>query len=243
MSTKLLIAALAVAFNISTAFAADDFAAIKATVQKHFKDVPVDSIKTTPIDGLYEVQSHYDLIYFYPKGEIFVLGQLISPDGKSITVASRDKIVEKTVAGLDLSKAIKTGSGKNIVIEFIDPDDSISRSTAEFWKTKSSVTRYSFLYVSTSENKEAAQIAEWILSQKDKAAALEEVLSGKHDQAVPEGATDEGRALFKENLRYAQNAHVESTPQSYINNKLFIRPDYEGFTRALGEGEPQAEGK
>lgn len=240
MIKRLLVVAFVFTFNVCTAYAADDFSAIRSTLQRIVKDIPLDSIKATSIDGLYEVQSHYDIIYFYPKGEIFFLGQLHSSDGKSITAAARDKVVERTVASLDLSKAIRSGSGKNVVIEFIDPDCDICRSTDEYWKSKSGVTRFSFLFPASTDNPEGTRKSEWVLSQKDKAAAFDEVLSGKYDQAVPEGVTEEGRNLFKEHLRNAEKAYVTGVPLFIVNNRLFLRPDIEAFEGALVEGALQA---
>ncbi len=240
----LLIVALAVAFTAPAAFAADDLSAVKASLQKILKDsTPVDGIRATPIEGLYEVQTDYDIIYYYPKGDLFFLGQLHSVDGKDLTAAARDTVIEKTIASLDLTKAVKSGSGKNVVIEFLDTDSPLSRNSAAYWKSRSDVTRYAFLFLPEVNQADATQKSEWILSQKDKSAALDEVLSGTHDQNAFEGVTEEGRNLFKEHLQNTEKAYVGDTPLFFVNNRLVLKPDPEAFDAALNEGEQQAEAK
>jgi thiol:disulfide interchange protein DsbC len=237
----LLVIALVVAFTVPTAFAADDFSAIRTSLQKILQDTPVDGVKATPINGLYEIQSNYDIFYYYPKSDLFFLGQIHDINGKDITREARDKVVEKALASLDLSKAIKSGSGRNVVIEFLDPDCPVCRETAGYWKSKSDVTRYAFLFPAVAEQADALGTSEWILSQKDKSAALDDVLAGKYDKTPSEGITEEGRNLFKEHLRNAEKAYVPGAPFFFVNNKLVLKPDAEAFEAALNDGEQPAE--
>jgi thiol:disulfide interchange protein DsbC len=235
--------ALVVAFTVSTAFAADDFSAIRSSLQKILHDTPVDGVKATPIDGLYEIQSDYNIFYYSRKNDLFFLGQIHDINGKDITGEAKDKIVEKALASLDLSKAIKSGSGKNVVIEFLDPDCPVCREAADYWKSKSDVTRYAFLYPAVTDQPDALGKSEWILSQKNKSAALDDVLAGKYDKTAPEGVTEEGRNLFKEHLRNAENAFVPGAPVFFVNNKLVLKPDTEAFEAALNGGEKPADDK
>jgi thiol:disulfide interchange protein DsbC len=221
------------ALGMSSAEAADDIAAVRAGLAKILQDVPISAVKATDIPGVYEVESLYDVFYYAAKPEQLIFGEVFSRDGNNITVRSKDAIVARTISTLDLSKAIKSGAGSNIVIEFTDPDCPHCRDAFEYWRNVPDVTRYTFLTPNTETHPQATDKSEWILSHKDPIAAINAVFSGKHDKEIPKGATEAGKLLLKEHARFAANAYVIGTPLYFVNGKLLPGVNIEAFEAAL----------
>ncbi len=237
MIMKVLTFAAILAIGTSS-FAANNFTSVRESLHKAFPKAPVDGIKLTPIDGLYEIESGDNIFYYYPKSENIIVGQIYTREGKDITAESRNAIIEKKAASIDTSKAIKIGSGRNVVIEFTDPDCPFCRKSYEYWKTKKDVTHYVFLYPVPSLHPKAAEKSEWILSQKDKVAAFNDVLSGRFDNSSPQGITDEGKNLLKQHAQIAANVHVNATPMFFVNNKFIRGANFQAIDQALSAGPP-----
>ncbi len=220
-------------FGLGLSEAADDLAAVTAGVKKIVQDVPITSVKTTTIDGIYEVESMYDVFYYAPKAERLFFGDLFSPDSTNITALSKNAIVSRIIASLDLSKAVKLGTGKNSVIEFTDPDCPHCRNAFEYWQNVPDVTRYTFLFPIAESHPQAVAKSEWILSRNDKVAALSDVFSGKYDKELPKGATEAGKALLKEHAAFAEKAYVIGTPLYFVNGRILPGVNIEAFEAAL----------
>ncbi|HET6420239.1 MAG TPA: DsbC family protein [Geobacteraceae bacterium] len=235
MIKKFLFAVSVIAFS-SSAIASDNFASVRESLQKAFPKAPVNGIRQTPIDGLYEIQSGDNIFYYCPKSENIVLGEIYTKEGKNLTAEARNVIIEKKVGSIDTSKAIKIGSGKNIVIEFTDPDCPFCRKSFEFWKTKKDITHYIFLNPVPSLHPKATEKAEWILSQKDKVAAFNDVFSGKFDKTSPQGITEEGKNLLKEQLQIAAKVQINGTPMFFVNNKFIPGANFSAIDQALSAG-------
>lgn len=235
MIKKFLFAVSVVAFS-SSAIASDNFASVRESLQKAFPKAPVNGIRQTPIDGLYEIQSGDNIFYYCPKSENIVLGEIYTKEGKNLTAEARNAIIEKKMGSIDTSKAIKIGSGKNIVIEFTDPDCPFCRKSYEYWKTKKDITHYIFLNPVPSLHPKATEKAEWILSQKNKVAAFNDVFSGKFDKTSPQGITQEGKKLLKEQLEIAAKAQINGTPMFFVNNKFIPGANFPAIDQALSAG-------
>ena len=228
---------------VSTSHAADNTATIKAALEKIVQDVPISSVKTIDIDGIYEVESLYDVFYYAPKAERLFFGDIFSQDGTNLTARSKGAIVSRTIAALDLTQAVKSGSGKNIVIEFTDPDCPHCRDAFAYWKSVLNVTRYTFLFPIAESHPHATAKSEWILSQKDKAASLDDVYSGKYDKELPKGASAEGKKLLKQHVVFAEKAYVIGTPLYFVNGKILPGVNVEAFEAALLQEEKPSEEK
>ncbi len=234
---KKILAAAAVFFISTTvAFAASDYKSVKESLLKAFPGAPVDSIKKTPIEGLFEIRSGNNIFYYCPKSENVIVGEIYTKDRRNLTAEARNELIEKKLDMIDLSKAIKIGNGKNSVIEFTDPDCPYCRKSFEFWKSKKDITHYIFLYPVPSLHPKSPEKAEWILSQKNKAAAFNEVLSGKYDKTLPQGVTEEGKKLLKEQIQIAGEVHVSGTPMFFVNGKFIPGANFQAIDKALEAG-------
>jgi thiol:disulfide interchange protein DsbC len=234
---KMIASAVAVFFLCTAmAFAADDYKSVRESLLKAFPNAPVDSIRKSPIEGLYEIRSGDKIFYYCPKTENIIVGEIYTKDRRDLTAEARNEIIEKMIDSIDLSKAIKIGDGKNVVIEFTDPDCPFCRKSFEFWKSKKDISHYIFLYPVPSLHPKSIEKSEWILSQKNKAAAFDDVLSGKYDKSLPQGVTDEGKKQLKEQKEIAGLVHVNGTPMFFVNGKFIPGANFMAIDKALAAG-------
>ncbi|GFE59269.1 thioredoxin fold domain-containing protein [Geobacter sp. AOG1] len=84
------------------------------------------------------------------------------------------------LTGVPLDKAIRIGTGRQVVIEVSDPDCRFSRRMVRYWDLRRDVTRYVFL-VALKNHPDAAEKVRYILCAPDRAAAYREVYAGKLD--------------------------------------------------------------
>jgi thiol:disulfide interchange protein DsbC len=135
---------------------------------------------------------------------------------------------------MDLSKALKIGSGKTVVIEFTDPDCPFCRRGAAFFNTRTDVTRYIFLNP-LPMHPQAKEKAQFILSATDRAKAYEEVMAGRLDNTKLAEPTAEGIKLLEEQIAIAQEARVESTPIFIVCGRIIPGFDQRRLEAALGK--------
>jgi len=129
---------------------------IKNRLRVRFPRMQVGEIRQSGIDGLYEVEAGPNILYYYPKSELVVFGEIWNSAGKSLTAERRSEIFSRKVRDIPLDKAgLKIGNGKNVVIEFTNPDCNYCRKGYEYMKSRDDVTEYIFFlpFNKTSESR------------------------------------------------------------------------------------------
>ncbi len=133
---------------------------------------------------------------------------------------------------VDLSKALKVGSGKITVIEFTDPDCPYCRKAEEFFGKRTDVTRYIFL-VPLPMHPDAPAKAQVILSAADGAKAYTEILGGSLDHKKPEGITEQGKKRLAEHQQIAQGAKVGGMPTFIISGLIIEGLDMQKIQKVM----------
>lgn len=194
--------------------------------RQSFPDVPLDDIHPTDIPGMYEIVSGQNILYFFPEKEYLFAGEIYTKDRKTLSAPRKKQLKDnaaKLIKTLPLEKAVKIGSGKHTIIEFTDPDCPYCRKASEFLKKRKDVTRYVFLAV-LANHPQAINKIHHILSAKDKAAAYEEMMSGKpspKDAAYSEAI----KSLAQEHLALAKKVGVSGTPTFFVNGQEVVGAD------------------
>lgn len=210
-------------------------AAVKPEValRQAFPQLVFDSIEPTDITGLYEVTSGQNILYFYPEKEYLIAGEIYNKERKSITAEKRKLISEKMIRQLPLEKAVKLGNGKNVVIEFTDPDCPYCRKGSEFLATQSNMTRY--IFFAPFAHPAAIEKVYYILNAQDKAKAYAEMM----EKGLPLPAKVENeaiKALAQEHIDLARKMGVQGTPTFFINGKMVVGADTKQIEQLLKEG-------
>ena len=124
---------------------------------------------------------------------------------------------------LDLSKAVKIGNGKTMVIEFTDPDCPFCRKAEAYLQKRADLTRYIFFIPLRSHPASKGKV-QYILSSKDKAKAYHEASSDSFDKKKLAEITAEGVKLQREHEEIAKANKMNATPTFMIYGRII-----EGF--------------
>jgi len=135
---------------------------------------------------------------------------------------------------LDLSKAVRIGSGSKTVIEFTDPDCPFCRQASRYLDGRPDVTRYVF-FVPLDSHPKAKEKVRFILSQKDKARAYHDVMAGDKDNAKTLRATEQGAKLQRAHSEIASRLGVKSMPTFMVFGRIIVGFDEQEFREILGD--------
>lgn len=191
-------------------------------LKKVYPKLQFQNISPSPIQGLYEVTAGDLVIYFDPVSGHTIFGEMWSPLGIDVTASAKEKISSTKYEAIkkNLSAAIKIGNGPNEVIEITDPDCPFCRRMYKYWGKRSDVTRYVFLMPVTQLHPKAKAHSDYILSATDSIKALDEVETGKFDQAsMPTTVLNEARIKAQ---AAALVSGINATPAYFINGAFVM---------------------
>ena len=239
---KIISAAIVWAMIICCAGAAIAETDVEKTLKATFPDFVFDSVSPSPVKGLYEVVSGNRIYYFAPEEGILIAGQMFDKTKRNLTadrmkeiMARFDEGIAKKAKDLPLGKAVKTGKGPHIVIEFTDPDCPYCRKAAQFFESRTDVTKYTF-FKALPMHPDARNKVRYILCQKDRGKAFEEVMKGKIDGGKYETCTKaEVEDLIKLHDSEAAKLGISGTPFFVVDGKPVSGADIPKLEKLLGE--------
>lgn len=222
--------------DVNVASAASMLLKPDVALKKAFPDLSFDKINETDINGLYEVITGQNILYFYPEKDYLFVGEIYNKEKKPLSAETKRQLREhamKLVKDLPLEKAVKIGTGKNTVIEFTDPDCPYCRKASEFLKKQRDLTRY--IFFAPFAHPQAITKIHYILNAKDKGAAYEEMMSGK---PAPQGAEypDSIKSLAQEHIAQARKVGVQGTPTFFVNGQEVVGADEKRISELLRTG-------
>jgi thiol:disulfide interchange protein DsbC len=203
-----------------------------------FKDTRLDQPKTqSSVEGLYEVISGPNVIYFDPKSGVRLIGEMYSKEGKNLTTESRDKAsAQAALKELPLDKAIKIGKGKNKIIMFTDPDCPYCRKIEDYFNGRSDITRYVYLFPLEQLHPKSMEKSKVILCSKDKAKAFLEAMGGSLDAGELKPCSDEKVVnTLNENKSLAQKLGIQGTPYLIVNGVAIRGADTKRIDELLAD--------
>lgn len=203
-------------------------------LRKAFPNLSFESIEPTDIKGVYEVVSGQNIFYYYPEKEYVLFGEIFTTAGKNLTAEKKGEMAARVVKNLPLEKAVKTGNGKTVVIEFTDPDCPFCKKAYDFFKARTDVTIYTFF--SPLAHPAAISKIYYILNADDKAKAYHEIFEGKNPVKPAEGYSDAIKKLAREHLDLARSVGVTGTPTFFIAGKEVVGADIRQIEKLLGNG-------
>jgi thiol:disulfide interchange protein DsbC len=215
---------------------------VEKKLKADFPDVVFDKISPSPVKGLYEVVGGGRMYYYAPNEGILIAGQMYDKTKKNLTTERVKVIMAKVneeivlkARNLPLEKAVKTGKGKHVVIEFTDPDCTYCRNVEKFFASRNDVTKYTF-FNPLQRHPDASNKVRYILCQKDRGRALEEVMKGKLDgQKYEICANAEVDDLIKVHKSESSKMGVSMTPLFIIEGKVINGADIPGIENILKE--------
>jgi thiol:disulfide interchange protein DsbC len=188
--------------------------------KKNYPQNTYETFTPTSIRGIYEVYNGRQVYYYLQEGDFLLLGNIISKDGKNLTQESNSKRVASKLVNLPLDQALKVGSGKTTVVEFIDPNCHYCRLSFDFFaKRKNDVTLYVFFFPLSEDSERKIR---HIFCAKDKAKAYEDALSGKLDGSDKLNlCSDKGvEDIMKSHQQIGAKVGIRATPLFYIKGQV-----------------------
>ncbi|MDD2320514.1 MAG: DsbC family protein [Geobacteraceae bacterium] len=188
-------------------------------LRAQFPKLKYSSFTKSEIPGFYEVITEGRVIYFHPQTGYLFIGDIVTKEGRSLTQERAAGERYKLLTPSDLKKAVKVGSGKNIVVEVTDPDCPYCRKMHAYWNMRNDVTRYIF-FKPLDIHPDSVKKATYILAAHDTEKALFEVYSGQLDANRPlldKKYDDKG--LLQAQKAVADKLRVDATPSYWVNGK------------------------
>lgn len=216
-----------------------EVARVKAEIARKYPKLQIGEVRDTGVKGpLLEVSAGQNVIYYDQSGGNLIFGEIWTKDGVNITSKKREELVASASKGnldmlkANLDKAVKIGSGKNVVIELTDPDCPYCRRMHEYWEKRTDVTRYVFLMPIPSLHPKAEAKAKFILASADQQKALRDVFTGKYDSiSLPTAGDDKGR--FKEHKELTDKSGLNGTPAYFVNGTFVHGANVPAIEKAL----------
>ncbi len=205
-----------------------------------FKNTEFDQARTrSSVEGLYEVVSGPNVIYYDPRSGARLVGEMFTKEGRNLTALSRDKATAQAVLKeLPLDRAIKIGNGKNTVIMFTDPDCPFCRKIEEYFRDKNDITRYVYLLPLKQLHPKSMEKSKIIMCSKDKAKAFLEAMGGSLDTGELKPCTDEkATAILSDNISLAGKLGIQGTPYLIVNGVTVRGADTKRIDELLADGD------
>ncbi|QWR77245.1 thioredoxin fold domain-containing protein [Candidatus Magnetomonas plexicatena] len=121
---------------------------------------------------------------------------------------------------IPIDAAMRVGMGKNVVIEFDDPDCPFCRKLNTYLNTRKDITRYIFFVPLKNLHPLAEAKVRSILCSKNPWKTLEETFAGKHDSDTPPACTSKSvTETINIHQSIATRLGVESTPFLIVNGQ------------------------
>jgi thiol:disulfide interchange protein DsbC len=191
----------------------------EVTLKKDFPSFVFDSVKPTPVKGIYAViYAGQEVVYYVPESGILMTGEMIAKGGINLTDEVKSEIMSIHYKEIPLEKGIKMGTGKHTVVEITDPNCPYCRTGSQYFAGKADVTLYVFFWPLSPDSEQKVR---HILCAKDRVKMYEEVMAGKYDQGTTlnicqDPAVDELMKFYKE---LGAKIGMSGTPVYFINGK------------------------
>ncbi len=210
------VAALCIA-TACTVFAENSASDPGASFTRDYPAVTVETIEKTGIEGLYEVFAGGNLFYYHPKTGNLLFGEMITRDFRNITAERRNERIASVLKTLPLDKAIRIGTGKNIVIEFTDVDCPFCRKLEDLFEKREDVTRYVFLFPLTQIHPDSLKKSLAVLCSQDRTKAYKNAAAGLFDGKDMPECGDEAARLLDEHREFGGRLGIQGTPALWVN--------------------------
>lgn len=172
------VAGLAVVAAVGLAHA-DDSSDLATKLTRMYPATQFDSVKPSPLPGLYEVVLGENIAYVEPTGRYFLFGRLFDmPNQVDVTGGRLDEVNKVQSGTFDIQDAIVTvrGNGKRKLYVFSDPDCPYCQKLEQDLKGVDDLTVYTFLMPLDNIHPDARRKAQNVWCAADRSAAWSDLM-------------------------------------------------------------------
>ena len=202
--------------------------------RKSFPNLRADSIRPAGVNGLYEVVSGNQVLYYAPGPEYLIYGPMITREGRNLTEERVLEIMERGLKEVPLEKALRIGAGPHQIIEITDPDCTFCRKASAFLSGRNDVTRHVFFFPLSIHPNAEAKVRQ-IFCAEDRAKVYEETMAGKlDDMKFTPCKTAAMEELLKAHKEIVARIGVTGTPLFLIDGQVVFGADIPRMEKLLG---------
>ena len=202
--------------------------------RKSFPNLRADSIRPAGVNGLYEVVSGSQILYYAPGSEYLIHGPMITREGRNLTEERVLEILEQGLKKVPLEKALRIGAGPHKVIEITDPDCTYCRRASAYLSGRNDVTRHIFFFPLAMHPNAEAKVRH-IFCAEDRGKAYEEAMTGKlDDMKFTPCKTAAVEDLLKAHREIGDRVGITGTPLFLIDGQVILGADISRMEKILG---------
>ena len=214
---KLLATAATAMFAVLTlgqAFAASPEDTIRQTLNERIPQLTkIDEVRTTPMQGLYEVRVGTDVFYTDAQGNYLIQGELIDTQARRNLTEDRIKALTAVkFSDLPLNDAIKVvqGKGERQIAVFADPNCGYCKRFERDMQSVDNVTMHVFLIPILSPD--SVEKSRNIWCAKDSAKSFEDWMV---NDITPAAAKCDAAPIAR-NVAFGKKAKITGTPTVFF---------------------------
>ena len=195
---------------------------LKAT----FTKMQFTSFKKGPVDGIYEINTGGQIIYFVPEKELLLFGEFYDKEGVSLTKKTIKNNNEDMFASLPIDSAITIGNenADKTIIEFTDPNCGYCKSYDSYITNESNAAKVKRVVFFDSRNSpNSKQKIIHILCSENTQKAMKLIYDGIFPDEYL--SCEQGIKTQELHASASQIAGNRGTPSFIIDGKLTL-----GFT-------------
>lgn len=204
------------------------------SLKASFPKLEFEKMSKTPIEGVYEVITGGRVLYYAPKAECIIIGEIITKSEVNLTQAKELELLGARAKQVSLDKAIKIGSGKNTIIEFTNIDCSYCRTASEFLGKTKDLTRYIY-FINLSGSPQTDAKMRYVFCAQDKEKAYEEAMAGKlDDMKFKQCGSKDAEIQFHAHNEIGKKVNPPGTPFFLVNGMPVMGANIPEIQRLLG---------
>ncbi len=207
---------LALLCNVSVTFAqAPSIEKMKSALQGHMDVSQIKGVATTPLPGIYEINTGSEIIYTDTNGRYVFYGNLFDLDKSSNLTETRLSLLNRVnFSDFPFAQSLvsKRGTGKRQLVIFADPNCGYCKRLEKDLQKVRDLTVYTFLtpILSPDSNKKSRQI--WCSTDRN------EAWQNWMLQNTPPSSNKECSSPIDSNIALSQKLGVKATPTLFFTD-------------------------
>jgi len=214
----------AMATVASSAWAADDIAddglikleetrkQVEQKLSTTFANFKFYSIKESPVEGMYEIDTGSDMIYYAPDNGVLIFGKMYNEAGENLTEVALAKATAERMKDMDLSVALEFGpEDAPVLTEFSNPDCGYCQRLHDWLDRdmRDTPVRRKIIFT-VGHSRSSQDKAEHILCSEDPEKAFNEIYERRGPRELLR--CDEGYRIVRQHIEISTAAGVSGTP-------------------------------
>ena len=205
---------------------------------KTFPATPVEEVHESEIEGLFEVYSGARILYYAPKENAVVFGEVYSANGISFTQQKLDARAQKRVSHIDKSVALTIGDGPTELIAFVDPDCPHCKHAMTWLEEQKLPGVKELIYFMPLRGRPGAEarVVQALCAPPElRSEALRQVFNPDPNRAGSELKCPQAADVLKAQAKIAEDVGVSGTPFFVLKGQAIVGFDRERLAALLTE--------